>query len=193
MRKIIFILFFILIFLGNLSLISAICEENQIDINSASKEELDRLYGIGPVKAQAIIDTRPFNSVDDLIKVKGIGEITLNKIKEQGLACVNEETETSSEIEDNEEDEMDELEEENPEEGTNKNDSFIEDNKLKEFENRIESPVINLSTLTTKNIKTEESDKTSSKNYAMLGFIVFCVLLVFLFALRKNRFKNEFD
>ena len=59
-----------------------------IDINTASLEELDKIYGVGPTIAQRIIETRPFTSVDDLIRVKGIGEKTLQKIKEQGLACV---------------------------------------------------------------------------------------------------------
>jgi len=59
-----------------------------IDINTASSEELEKIIGIGPALAQRIIETRPFNSLDDLIKVKGIGEITLQKIKDQGLAWV---------------------------------------------------------------------------------------------------------
>ena len=189
MRKIIFILFFILIFLGNLSLILAICEENQIDINSASKEELEGIIQIGGARAEQITTLRPFSSVDDMIRIVGIGEIYLEAIKSQGLACVNEETKTSSEIKDNEEDEIDELEEKNEE----KTDLPIEENKSDISKNQIEFPVINLTTLTTKNIKTEESNKISSKNYAILGFIVFCVLLVFLFALRKNKFKNEFN
>ncbi|MCL5010906.1 MAG: lamin tail domain-containing protein [Patescibacteria group bacterium] len=60
-----------------------------VDINAASLTGLETLTGIGPVKAQAIINARPFSSVDDLLKVKGIGEKTLEKIKQQGLACVN--------------------------------------------------------------------------------------------------------
>jgi len=61
----------------------------QIDINSATLSQLDELTDVGPVIAQRIIDARPFFSVDDLERVKGIGPKTLQKIKDQGLACVN--------------------------------------------------------------------------------------------------------
>lgn len=81
----------VLLFIFLISNISAVCNENQIDVNSASAEELDKLSGIGTTKAQAIIQARPFSSLDDLINVKGIGEVTLANIKTQGLACVNSE------------------------------------------------------------------------------------------------------
>ncbi|MFH1521517.1 MAG: helix-hairpin-helix domain-containing protein [archaeon] len=82
--------------------ISAVCEDNQIDINSASLEKLDGLDGIGPVYAGRIVEGRPFESLEDLIEVSGIGEITLQKIKDQGLACVEGETSEESDAEEEE-------------------------------------------------------------------------------------------
>lgn len=64
------------------------CVTGQIDINSASQEELDRIIHIGPERAGQIVRLRPFALVDDLIRVKGIGPVRLDEIKAQGLACV---------------------------------------------------------------------------------------------------------
>lgn len=72
---------FILLLLPSISLAA-----EKIDINTASFEELQEIKWVGPVIAQRIIDARPFYSLDDLIKVNGIGEKKLKDIKEQGLA-----------------------------------------------------------------------------------------------------------
>lgn len=65
----------------------------KIEINTATLKKLDDITGIGPVMAQRIIDARPFLAIDDLLKIKGIGEKTLQKIKEQNLAYIKTETE----------------------------------------------------------------------------------------------------
>jgi competence protein ComEA len=58
----------------------------RINLNTASAAELARLPGIGPSKAQAIVDYRsrePFAKPDDLRKVKGIGDKLYDSIKDQ--------------------------------------------------------------------------------------------------------------
>jgi len=57
-------------------------------VNSASVEELDRIKHIGPERAAQIIQLRPFTSLDDLVRIKGIATKRLADIKAQGLACV---------------------------------------------------------------------------------------------------------
>jgi competence protein ComEA len=55
-----------------------------IDLNRATLEELRSLPGIGPVRAQAILEERrkrPFQSVDELTRVKGIKEKLLEQVR----------------------------------------------------------------------------------------------------------------
>jgi competence protein ComEA len=55
-----------------------------IDLNTAGATDLVRLPGVGPVTADHIIaarNERPFSSVNDLTRVKGIGQKTLEKIR----------------------------------------------------------------------------------------------------------------
>ncbi len=64
-----------------------------VNINTAPKEELEKIIHIGSSRAEQIINLRteaPFSSVDDLGRVAGIGSSRLVDIKEQGLACVDE-------------------------------------------------------------------------------------------------------
>jgi competence protein ComEA len=58
----------------------------RVDLNSASVEELAKLPGIGPAKAQAIVSHRstdPFRRPEDLRNVKGIGDKLYEQLKDQ--------------------------------------------------------------------------------------------------------------
>lgn len=57
--------------------------ENQIsvEINSADADELDQLQGVGSRLAERIIEARPFESIDDLTRVRGISEKDVERLR----------------------------------------------------------------------------------------------------------------
>ncbi|WP_209122969.1 helix-hairpin-helix domain-containing protein [Alkalihalobacillus sp. BA299] len=65
---------------------SSASNDGKIKINKATVQELQQLPGIGPAKAEAIIsyreDNGPFQTVEDLQKVSGIGSKSIEKLKE---------------------------------------------------------------------------------------------------------------
>ena len=66
---------------------SELLPEETIDLNSATVEELQRLDGIGPALAQAIVDYReqngPFTALEQLLEIPGIGEKRLEKNRDR--------------------------------------------------------------------------------------------------------------
>jgi competence ComEA-like helix-hairpin-helix protein len=203
LKKEIFLFIFLILF--SLS-ISASCSESQINVNSASISELDKIYGIGPAKAQAIIDARPYETLDDLVNAYGIGEATLEKIKQEGLACVDGDKE--EEVEENEESE--ETEKENDEEEINKEneeeniqeeentEEKIEEKKEEKIAEKEKTPTVTAGVikLDSKDIKTKNNKEELDKNkFAKigLGFIAILLLVLLILKNKKGKIKkNEF-
>jgi competence protein ComEA len=65
-------------------------ESNKLNINKATVSELMTLNGIGEAKAQAIVNYRDengkFEKIEDLLKIRGIGEKTLENFRDEIIA-----------------------------------------------------------------------------------------------------------
>ena len=177
--RLIFLLSVIILMAQN---ISANCDNDQIDINEANLNELDKLVGVGPAIAQNIINARPYKELDDLIDAEGIGEAKLKGIKSQGLACVEREKEKgSSNLDQPKEENSDEIEDE------------LINISVEEETNKITPPkMFSPIKLETKTIKSEKNNDSSSNRYAIYGLIGFGILLSLLLFFRGKKYKTEF-
>lgn len=52
-----------------------------LSLNTATLEELEALPGVGPVLARRILEGRPYGRVEDLLRVRGIGPATLERLR----------------------------------------------------------------------------------------------------------------
>jgi competence protein ComEC len=59
-----------------------------IDVNAATIDQVQEIIHIGPARAGDLINLRPFQSIDDLSRISGIGPARIEDIKAQGLACI---------------------------------------------------------------------------------------------------------
>lgn len=186
MIKVFGMLIFILFLISN---ISAICNETQIDINSANLTELQGIKHVGNATATKIIAARPFSSINDLARVKGIGNKTyLEDIIAQELACVNEETNNSITIKNLNDNYSAEIINDTPKIIAISNKIADESaNKTQEIVNLI--PI----SLNAQNIKSGNNTETLKRNLSFYGLIAICVIFGALFLFKNRKRKNEFN
>ncbi|MEK6819611.1 MAG: helix-hairpin-helix domain-containing protein [Nanoarchaeota archaeon] len=191
-----FWIFALAIFLINF--VSAECNSTQIDINTASLEELMGIKWLGGTgsTAQKVIDARPFISLDDLKKVNGLGGTgaKVEDIKSQGLACVeNENMEEENQTQTNNNN-NNEAEESNNNENETAKKIVATANAVSELENpediveEIENePII----LSPQDIKSEKSFWSSGNSLPLISLGVFSVVIGILVFFKFKTKKNE--
>lgn len=67
---------------------SSNCQAGQVDINTASEEQLMTIIHIGPTRVQELISLRPYSNIGGLDNISGIGDARMADIRAQGIACV---------------------------------------------------------------------------------------------------------
>lgn len=206
MRKKNFWLIFLLL-IGTLFFVKsvfALCEEDQININTALEEDLTKIIHVGPARASQIAELRPFNSVDELTKVNGLGESRLADIKIQGLACVeteNPENNSKNGIEDNKKNNS----KENKIMGnTTSNEKDLvqntgnEKNLVSDTDSEKKINTIQLNSPNQESGEGKDINKANKfylgENFPLFVFAAFCVLIAGLFMARRvnRKMKNEF-
>jgi competence ComEA-like helix-hairpin-helix protein len=188
----------ILLVIFLIGFVSATCNLSQVNINTASPEELDKIINVGPATALKIIANRTYSSVDDLIRVKGIGNVTLEQIKRQELACVGEVIKEEVKEENGsskEETNSDAGETTSSQEETNLPEENKTQNQIKE--ETIELPVISLNSNSilsdSKDIKTENNKEILKRNLPLYGIIAFCAVFGTAFFLKRRKNKHGFE
>lgn len=62
----------------------AIGDAKGVDLNSASREELERVGGLGRDRAERLIQARPLRSWDDVKRIEGFSATLVNDLREAG-------------------------------------------------------------------------------------------------------------
>ncbi len=219
--KAVCLLVLILVFV-RVSGVAAQCNSTQVDINSASLDEMMsivHLGGSGKV-AQRVIDARPFSSLQELSRVSGFGGTgkNLQDIINQGLACVadNEskqaQTQNNSSVSQSEnnsgsatstsetvaaqtENQNNLLSTSTPTHSETNSDPQSSGNS-QIHKTPITPQVINLNAQNPGNASSTKTDYSIRANPAIYGLVAFSIVLGLLFAARKfrtKRYKSEFD
>jgi len=63
--------------------VSAASDSSLVDINMASESELDELWGVGPARVSAIIENRPYGSIEELLEKKVLPKNVFEANKEK--------------------------------------------------------------------------------------------------------------